>query len=90
VPGIKFAGQRSRTGTLSLTRSRGGLVSAHSLIGVVDDAMTEDQLSDAGQAFSDARDEANAEPMFARAAQMGSVGPRSGTTRAMLCTGWGG
>jgi tetratricopeptide (TPR) repeat protein len=38
--------------------------------------MTEDQLFDAAQAFSEAGDEANAEPLFARAAEMGSVAAR--------------
>lgn len=48
----------------------------HSLVGVADDAMTEDQLFDAAQACSDAGDEARAEPLFARAAEMGSVAAR--------------
>lgn len=43
---------------------------------MAEDALTEDQLFDAGVAFSDAGDEANAEPLFARAAEMGSVAAR--------------
>lgn len=49
---------------------------SHSLVSVSDDAMTEDQLFDAAQACSDAGDEARAEPLFARAAELGSVAAR--------------
>jgi len=38
--------------------------------------MTQEQLFEAAQAFSDVEDEARAEPLFARAAEMGSVAAR--------------